>query len=153
MLDDLQCGLSSQYMIKRSVTTVTLEWTTKGFNLTGGVIMPIPPRYETLMRRFIYRALTLERVLACEEGISMLNEHTKTAIQHNLIYHFRILEFCCPGFREASKQPGNVNVNFFDIYMREDNYVGRHDPAAVSLWQRDHPGQNLRTMNVFTLGE
>lgn len=144
--------LSATYSL--STKGSNLEWSDKA--IEGGrsrVYTPIPARYEDLIRRFLFRGKVLAELLSCKEGIGALTEDIREALKTNLLYHFNILGFCRAGFRAASEQGEDVNVRLFDIYMVEEHYVGRHDPAAVIMWQRDHGECNLRTANVFTLGE
>ncbi|KAF8432350.1 hypothetical protein L210DRAFT_3507532 [Boletus edulis BED1] len=66
----------------------------------------------------------------------------------------QMLKFCMPAFREAAvrvEMGEDLNVTFFDIYMAEEYYVRRHEPAAVNRWQRNTPGINLHTVDIFRL--
>lgn len=109
----------------------------------------IPPHYEALVRRFLWRISVLNFLFFSSP---QLERDVAFAIACNLRYSLDVLRFCRPAFRSAVEQRDPVRIPFFDAYMLEDHYVGRHEPSAVILWQREHPECNLRTADVTALG-
>ena len=152
-LEDLQEAASSAYGVVHNGTKVTIEWKDKINPQRGGTYATIPLRYETLVRRFLYRGSVLAEVLYSNYGQKELDNDAKTNIRWNLLHFFRVLGECGPAFTNAAQQSQDVDIPFFDRYMVQEHFVGRHDPAAVIDWQREHPEYNLRTQDVFALGE
>ena len=92
-------------------------------------------------------------VLYSKEGQTELSDDMKTNIRCNALHFFRVLGECRAAFTHAAQQPQDVGIMFFNMYMVQEHFVGRHDPAAVISWQKENPDRNLRTLDVFTLGE
>ena len=119
------------------------------------IYAPVPSHYAHLVRRFLWRLEVLKylfRTPAAPSG-ARLSEDTLFAISSNLRYTIDVLRFCRPAFRDAARRDTPVRIPFFDGFILEEHFVGRHEPSAVIIWQRRHPGTNLRTANVLDLGE
>ncbi|KAG8215606.1 hypothetical protein J3R82DRAFT_7471 [Butyriboletus roseoflavus] len=152
--DDIETRAGTTYRVVTSGSKVNIEWQDSTDNTRQGILTPIPARYERLVRRFPWRGDVLAALLCCQQSEdSLITWEMREAMKSNLVYFFNVLDFCRPAFREAAATNEDVAIRFFDIYMVEECFVGRHDPSAVILWQRDHPEMNLRTTDVFTLGE
>lgn len=152
-MKQIAAELSVKYWLTKTGSKVVLEYLDNDQGSRGGIYTPIPTRYENLVRRFLFRGMVLGELLYCKEGTDTLSDDIREAMRSNLLYHFSVLKSCRPAFRDAAERGGELNVRLFDIHMLEEHYVGRHDPAAVILWQRGHSACNLRTANVFELGE
>lgn len=156
-LDDLQSLLLAEittgYTLDSDGSKRVIMFTNK--MKKRAVYTPIPIHYEHLVRRFLWRIDALDKVFRKCPKINGkdITEDVYFAVCSNLRYTLDVLKLCRPAFREAVAQLTEVRIPFFDAYMLEEHYVGRHEPSAVILWQRDHPEHNLRTADVFALGE
>lgn len=112
---------------------------------------PIPNHYDNLVRRFIWRIDVLKE-LYFDRNNQTFTQEEGFGIACNMIYAVNVLKFCRSLFRAAVGEQTEVRIHFFDVYMLEDHYVGRHEPSAVILWQKEHPENNLRTDDVNALG-
>lgn len=117
-----------------------------------GVYTPIPHHYITLVRRLLWRIDVLRKMFSDLTKGPVFSVEQRFGITCNLIYALEVLRFCRPAFRAAAGEAHEVRICFFDAYMLEEHYVGRHEPSAVILWQKEHPRQNLRTDDVGALG-
>jgi len=151
--DELAEEMSTEYTLLRAENKVTIRFKDGPLPGDQGTYATVPLPYEALVRRFLYRGNVLRTVLESKGSQTKLNDDIKESIRANLLHFFRVLEECRTLFNSAAKHQGEVKIPFFDLYMIQENFVGRHDPAAVIDWQREHPDCNLRTQNVFTLGE
>lgn len=150
-IDDLRPGLD----VERKTSYILLD------NGIGNYIMSvdrngnldlyakIPTHYGHLVRRFLWRISVLDHIISNPAGIP---DDTLFGMACNMRYAFEVLRYCRPAFRDAARRDDAVCIPFFDAFMLEEHYVGRHEPSAVILWQREHPDVNLRTANVFALG-
>jgi len=119
-------------------------------SLRSSTVQSIVPRhYAHLVRRFIWRIYVLRNMLSNRVDIP---DDAAFSMACNLRYTLDVFRFCRPAFRDAARFDTNVRITFFDTFMLEEHYVGRHEPSAVILWQREHPEVNLRTADVSTLG-
>jgi len=150
--ESLSDDTSTTYTLSRTGNTVSIYFEETIHPKSRGTYAAVPLRYETLVRRFLYRGEVLKLVLTAKDNEAILSADMKQNIRANLWHFFRVLDQCKEAFTAAARQADNVNIPFFDSYMVQENFVGRHEPAALIDWQRDHPQCNLRTQDVFSLG-
>lgn len=145
--------ITMQYMLNSVDNKLQISYV--DYRKDRGVYTPIPIHYDDLVRRFLWRIDVLTNIFRKRDTLSSegMTDEIDFAVSCNLRYALDVLKFCRPAFREAAEQSDEVRIAFFDAYMLEEHFVGRHEPSAVILWQRDHPTQNLRHMDVFALGE
>ncbi|KAF9236307.1 hypothetical protein BU15DRAFT_77148 [Melanogaster broomeanus] len=112
----------------------------------------VPKHYVNLVRRFIWRRLRRREVfktLLNKQISRTLDEEIQDTLRRNALYLENVLRYIQkPLEAEANANPPG-RIRLFDIYMLEDYFVGRHDPAAVIIWQRGHE-QNLRTTDILS---
>ena len=147
----LKVEMQTKYrVVEVSTSKFAIQW----YEPSGeqGILTPIPFRYQELICRFIYRGRLYAHLLAVVNEDPCWPE-IQQSIENNLIHFYAVLSFCRPAFREAAEKDPTANIRFFDIYMIEDCFVGRHEPAAIIKWQESHPQQNLRTIDPFQLCE
>lgn len=128
-----------------------LSWTYKD---GGNECTPMPTRYNELMKRFIWRGDILTALLGSPTYMGQINSaSTEKAMVNNLRYHLDVLKELRTLLRAAAaSEDPEPAVRLLDVYMLEEFYVGRHDPAAVIKWQEKHASTNLRCTDIFTVG-
>lgn len=116
--------------------------------------IPIPRRYTELMKRFIWRGEILRTLLYSVEFLhALVDEDIESAMINNLWYHFKVFDILRPALRAAvASTETDPAIRLLEVYMLEEFYVGRHEPAAVARWQMTNQHINLRCSNVFDLG-
>jgi hypothetical protein len=149
--------LSTRTMTQLNSSSFSLEASGKMHNIMlirgpdRSVYTPIPTHYEHLVRRFIWRMDVLKEMFFDLRGPAFSLDQ-RFGIACNMVYAAEVLAFCRPLFRAATAEREEVRIHFFDTYMLEEHYVGRHEPSAVILWQKEHSQHNLRTDDANGLG-
>lgn len=114
------------------------------------VVLKAPKHYTDLMRRMVWRRALLLGLLDPAEGV-MLDMPTEAwdAVQRNVACLDAVLYRIAKPMQDAAlaRPPGRVRL--FEIFMLEEYFVGRHEPAAVVAWQRHH-NENLRNTDVLS---
>lgn len=144
---------SSAYKVKvvTKGSSSELSWTSENGDEESTAM---PHRYNELMKRFIWRGDILTALLRSPTYMGDINDAcTEKAMVNNLRYHLDVFKELRISLRAAaaSVDPQPV-VRLLEVYMLEEFYVGRHDPAAVLKWQMAHAAINLRCTDIFTLG-
>ena len=78
-----------------------------------------------------------------------MNEDVSEALRRNASHLQAILNRIKKPLGAIAETTPPGRVRLLDIYMLEEYFVGRHDPAAVILWQKNHD-KNLRTTDILS---
>ncbi|KIK78107.1 hypothetical protein PAXRUDRAFT_17060 [Paxillus rubicundulus Ve08.2h10] len=108
----------------------------------------IPMQYMDLVRCFLWRREVFKTLLK-KNIVSKLDQECQDALRRNALYLEKVLRHIQKHLQTAANTNPPGHVRLFDIYMLQDYFVGRHDPAAVILWQRGHT-QNLRNTDILS---
>lgn len=110
-------------------------------------ITKAPKCYWNLIRRFLWRRAVFIGVI--NSGMEGMGEEVKDAIKRNAIYTQRVYNAVRKPLEDVIEIHGG-RVRLFDIYMQEEYFVFRHEPAAVIVWQGNNE-ENLRCSDTGAL--
>lgn len=148
----LEEACSYQCILDPKGPTSEIKWVTVETGEKESTNMP--PRYNELMKRFVWRGDILTALLRSPTYMADIDACTEKAMVNNLRYHLDVSKELRASLHAAaaSEEPEPV-VRLLEVYMLEEFYVGRHDPSAVIKWQMMHPNINLRCTDVLTVGK
>lgn len=125
-------------------------------DMEAKVLTIAPAAYEDLIRRFIWRHTTMliirHNMQHPEYSGPVFTMDMTRAFYRNFYYGNDVFSRSAAAFREAATAQPQGRVRLFDIYMLQECYVGRHEPAAVVQWQNENPNLNLRCANALEAG-
>ncbi|KAI5980743.1 hypothetical protein EDD15DRAFT_2203731 [Pisolithus albus] len=117
--------------------------------MTSTVVTTAPMHYWELIRRFLWRRGIYHKLLN-DNILDSFSDHVANSVRCNAVHLNSVFHWIRQRLATATNSTPPGRVKYFEAYMHEEFYVGRHEPSALIIWQKKNPTTNLWAGDILS---